>query len=72
MDHVSIIGVDISKSSFQLHGATVDGAPVLRRKLSRGKVLEFMASQPRCVVVMETCGGADHCKRYELTTLTSA
>ena len=37
-----------------------DGAPVLRRKLSRAKVLGFLASQPRCLVVMETCGGAHH------------
>ena len=35
MDKVSIIGLDISKSSFQVHGATADGAPVLRRKLTR-------------------------------------
>ena len=60
MNHVSIIGIDISKSSFQLHGATADGSPVLRRKLSRGKVVEFLASQPPCLVVMETCGGAHH------------
>ena len=60
MDNVSIIGIDISKRSFQVHGATADGAPVLRRKLTRAKVLEFLASQPRCVVVMETCGGAHH------------
>ena len=35
MDNVSIIGIDISKRSFQLHGATDSGTPVLRRKLSR-------------------------------------
>ena len=57
MANVSIIGIDISKRSFQIHGATADGAPVLRRKLTRAKVLEFLASQPRCLVVMETCGG---------------
>ena len=34
MDYVSIIGIDISKRSFQLHGATATGVPVLRRKLS--------------------------------------
>ena len=39
-----------------MHGATADGAPVLRRKLTRAKVLEYFASQPRCLVVMETCG----------------
>ena len=37
-----------------------DGAPVLRRKLTRAKVLEFLASQPQCLVVMEACGGAHH------------
>ena len=58
MDNVSIIGLDISKRSFQVHGATADGAPVLRRKLTRAKVLEFLASQPACLVVMEACGGA--------------
>ena len=60
MDNVSIIGIDISKRSFQVHGATSDGAPVLRRKLSRAKVLEFLGSQPPCLVVMEICGGAHH------------
>ena len=60
MDNVSIIGLDISKRSFQVHGATADGVPVLRRKLTRAKVLQFLASQPRCLVVMETCGGAHH------------
>ena len=60
MDKVSIIGIDISKRSFQVHGATADGVPVLRRKLTRAKVVEFLASQPRCLVVMERCGGAHH------------
>ena len=60
MDNVSIIGLDISKRSFQVHGATAGGAPVLRRKFSRGKVLEFLAAQPPCLVVMEACGGAHH------------
>ena len=60
MDNASIIGIDISKRSFQLHGATAAGTPVLRKKLTRGTVLEFFASQPPCLVVMETCGGAHH------------
>ena len=60
MDNVSIIDIDISKSSFQVHGATSSGEPALRKKLSRGKVLEFLAPQPPCLVVMETCGGAHH------------
>ena len=60
MANVSIIGIDISKRSFQVHGATADGVPALRRKLTRAKVLEFLSSKPPCLVVMETCGGAHH------------
>ena len=57
MDNVPIIGLDISKRSFQVHGATADGAPVLRRKLSRGKVLEFLAAQPPCLVHLRDSAG---------------
>ena len=60
MDNVSIIGIDISKRSFQLHGATDSGIPVLRRKLSRSRMVEFFASQAPCRVVMEACGGAHY------------
>ncbi len=35
MERISIIGIDISKRSFQLHGATAEGKPVFRKKLSR-------------------------------------
>ena len=53
MEHVTIIGIDLRKRSFQLHGATTDGSVAFCKKMSRGKLLEFMASQPRCVVAME-------------------
>ena len=36
------IGLDISKSWFQVHGITQDGE-IIRRKLARGKVLDFFA-----------------------------
>ena len=38
MVEVSIIGIDLSKNSFQVHGARADGSVAFRRKLSRGKV----------------------------------
>ena len=60
MKEVSIIGIDLSKNSFQFHGAHADGSVAFRRKLSRGRVLPFLASQPRCLVAMEACGGAHY------------
>ena len=60
MSEVSIIGIDLAKRSFQLHGARADGSVVFRRKLSRGKVLAFLAAQPRCVAAMEACASAHY------------
>ena len=58
MSEVSIIGLDLGKASFQAHGAAADGTVVFRKKLSRGKVLEFLARQAGCTVAMEACAGA--------------
>ena len=55
-----MIGIDLAKSSFQVHGARADGSVAFRRKLSRAKVLEFLASQPHCTVVMEACASAHY------------
>ena len=60
MEKVSIVGVDISKRVFQLHGASASGAPVFRKKLSRSGFLPFLKDLPPCLVVMEACGGAHH------------
>lgn len=62
-EKVSIIGLDLAKRSFQMHGACADGAVAFRRKLSRDRFLAFLAEQPRCVVAMEACGGAHHWAR---------
>lgn len=63
MEEISIIGLDLAKNVFQAHGAASDGSVVFRRKLTRGQVLKFFASQPRCTVAMEACAGAHHWAR---------
>ena len=60
MSEVSIIGIDLAKRSFQLHGARADGSVAFRKKLSRGKLLGFLAAQPCCVVAMEACASAHY------------
>ena len=60
MAEISMIGIDLSKRSFQLHGMRADGSVGFRRTLGRGKLLDFLAVQPHCVVAMEACGGAHH------------
>jgi transposase len=63
MGEVSTIGVDIAKSVFQIHGVDADGAVVIRRRVSRAKVLEFFAELPPCLVGMEACATAHHWAR---------
>lgn len=68
MPEVSIIGIDLAKRTFQLHGAREDGAVAFRTKLARAQVLAFLGKQPRCVVAMEACAGAHYWGR-EITKL---
>lgn len=58
MPQVAIIGVDLAKRVFQLHGAAADGSVLFRKKLTRERFLSFLASQPPCVVAMEACATA--------------
>lgn len=55
MKEVSIVGVDLAKRIFQVHGAAADGAVVFRKKLTRGQFLAFLVKLPRCIVAMEAC-----------------
>src|SRR5918912_1090423 len=58
MGEVSIIGLDLAKNVFQVHGADASGAMRFRKKVRRAQVLEFFAAQPSCTVAMEACPGA--------------
>jgi transposase len=63
MGEVSTIGLDIAKSVFQIHGVDVEGAVVIRKRVSRAKVLEFFAALPCCLVGIEACPSAHHWSR---------
>ena len=58
MGDVSTIGLDIAKSVFQVHGVDADGAVLIRKRVSRAKVLEFFAALPSCLVGIEACATA--------------
>ncbi len=60
MEEISMIGLDLAKNVFQVHGADQTGRAVLRKKLRRAQVLEFFAELPRCVVAMEACASAHY------------
>ena len=57
------IGLDIAKSSFQVHGVDAHGKVVVRKQLSRNKVLSYFAQLPPCLIGLEACGGAHYWAR---------
>jgi transposase len=57
------IGLDTSKSVFQVHGAREDEQPVLRRQLPRGQVEKFFAKLPPTRIGLEACGASHHWAR---------
>jgi len=58
-----MIGVDLAKSVFQLHGASLAGHLKFRKKVTRVQLRHFMAKHEPAVVVMEACGSASYWAR---------
>jgi transposase len=52
---VTIIGIDLAKSVFQLHGVDADGNVVLEKKVRRGAFLGTLEKLPPCLIGMEAC-----------------
>src|ERR1700742_936473 len=63
MGEVITIGLDIAKSVFQVHGVDDAGTVVIRKRVSRAKMLEFFAGLPRCLIGIEACPAAHHWAR---------
>lgn len=67
--HPTIIGLDLAKHIFQVHGVDAAGKAVPRKKLRRSELIAFFAKLPSCVVGIEACGTAHYWDR-ELTALS--
>ena len=55
MADVRVIGLDIAKSVFQLHGVDDAGATVLQKRLTRARLLPFFEKLPPCLIGIEAC-----------------
>src|SRR5262244_3734922 len=63
MEQATTIGLDIAKHVFQVHGADAAGHVLFRKRITRVKLLGFLAAQAPCVVAMEACAGAHYWAR---------
>jgi len=65
MSNVSTLGIDLAKNVFQLHGTDSKGKAVLKKRLSRNKLLEYLANMKPCLIGIEACAGAhDWARRF--------
>ena len=60
---MTMIGLDLAKSVFQIHVIDNAGQVVTRRKLLRSELLAFFEKQEPCTIAMEACGAAHHWAR---------
>jgi transposase len=63
MQDVTLIGIDLGKYSFHVHGQDRHGKALLRKKFNRKQLIEFFATFHACTVVMEACAGAHQMAR---------
>jgi len=60
---ISTIGLDIAKNVFQVHGIDAAEKVVVRKRLRRRQVLEFLKAVPPCLIGMEACATAHYWAR---------
>ena len=60
---IRVIGIDLAKNIFQVHGVDGQGRACVDRRLRRGQVLEFFKRHPPSLVGMEAGASAHHWAR---------
>jgi transposase len=63
MTSIKIVGVDLAKTVFQVHGVDAAGRAVVRKKLRRSQLMTFFAELEPCLVGLEACATAHHWAR---------
>ena len=60
---IKIIGIDLAKSVYQIHGVDEHGKVLVRKQLKRAELSSYFANLEPCLIGMEACGSAHHWAR---------
>ncbi len=63
MKDIKVLGIDLAKDVFQLHGNDAKGKRVLTKRLTRKKLIEFLSQMKPCTIGIEACIGAHYWAR---------
>jgi transposase len=59
MESVSLVGIDLAKHVFHIHGIDANGRPVIQKQLRRPQLMRWVAQLPATTIAMEACSGAN-------------
>ena len=68
MSLIKVVGIDLAKLVFSIHGVDEHGKCKLRKTIKRNNLLAEVAQLPKCIIGMEACSGSHHWAR-EFTKL---
>lgn len=63
MKNITVLGIDLAKDVFQLHGINEHGKKILGKKVTRSALPTLIAQLPKCKIVMEACGSSNYWSR---------
>jgi transposase len=61
--NLTLLGIDLAKDVFQLHGVNEHGKKILSRKVKRSELPVLINNLPSCKIVMEACGSSNYWSR---------
>jgi len=58
--NVTLIGIDLAKTVFQVCGVNQAGKPVFNHQVRRNRLVEKLLQYPDAAIAMEACSGSNH------------
>jgi len=58
--NVTLIGIDLAKSVFQVCAVNQAGKTVFNRQLRRNRLMELLTQYPSAIIAMEACSGSNY------------
>lgn len=63
MMNITVLGIDLAKNVFQLHGVDTAGKAIVKKQLTRARLAEFVMNLPPCLIGMEACASSHYWAR---------
>lgn len=63
MKNIKVLGIDLAKNVFQLHGTDAKGKCILRKRFNRNQLIEFISNLQPCLIGIEACTGSHYWAR---------